>query len=256
MEIIKRQQTHFMRNERVVLVTGVSSGIGLAQAQIFLQKGHSVIGLDLQIPPQTLLENCKFKFYEVDLSQSSQIYKVFESIGQAFPILDILCNTVGQLDQYVTIESMDENQWTQLFSVNLTSHFLITKLALPLLLKAPASRIINMTSIAGLVAGGGGIAYTTFKHGLVGFTKQLAYDYAHTGLRVNGIAPGAIDTPMNIKDFEENDGKMAQWVADQVPVKRWAQAEEVANLTFFLASDGADYIHGSILPLDGGWLVR
>lgn len=253
---INRYQTTFMRKQQVVLITGSSSGIGLAQAQAFLAQGHHVIGLDMAPAPHILLEEEGFDFYQIDLSQSGEIKAFFDQFGQKYEVLDVLCNTVGQLDDYANLDKMDEINWLHLFSVNLSSHFLVTKYALPFLLRAPAARIINMTSIAGLVAGGGGIAYTTFKHGLVGFTKQLAYDYAQTDIRINGIAPGAIDTPMNARDFEENEGQMAKWVAEQVPIHRWAQADEVAKLTLFLASDGADYVHGTILPLDGGWLVR
>ncbi len=103
------------------------------------------------------------------------------------------------------------------------------------MIRRKSGTIINMASIAGLVAGGGGIAYTSAKHAIVGFTKQLALDYAEQGIRVKGIAPGAIQTPMNAADFE-GEGEMAEWVANETPVKRWAQPEEVAELTLFLAS--------------------
>lgn len=115
--------------------------------------------------------------------------------------------------------------------------------------------IINMTSIAGLVAGGGGAAYTASKHGIIGYTKQLDYDYIRDGIRANAIAPGAIETPMNAADFA-GDGKMAKWVADETPAGRWAKPEEVADLTLFIASDKADYIHGAVIPIDGGWIMK
>ena len=106
-----------------------------------------------------------------------------------------------------------------------------------------------------MCAGGGGIAYTTAKHAIVGFTKQLALDVADQGISVKGIAPGAIQTPMNAADFA-GDGKMAQWVAEETPVKRWAQPEEVAALTLFLASPQASYLQGAIVPIDGGWTLK
>lgn len=99
------------------------------------------------------------------------------------------------------------------------------------------------------------IAYTTAKHAIVGFTKQLALDVADQGISVKGIAPGAIQTPMNAADFA-GDGKMAQWVAEETPVKRWAQPEEVAALTLFLASPQASYLQGAIVPIDGGWTLK
>ena len=133
--------------------------------------------------------------------------------------------------------------------------FLMSKYFLSFLRQQKASRLINMASIAGLTAGGGGVAYTASKHAVIGLTKQIAYDYSTDGLRANAIAPGAIQTAMTQSDFE-GDGSLAQWVADQTPVKRWAQAEEVAQLTLFLASDAADYIQGTVLPVDGGWMIR
>ena len=114
---------------------------------------------------------------------------------------------------------------------------------------------INMSSIAGLVGGGGGVAYTAAKHAVIGLTKQLDLDYAAKGIRANALAPGAINTPMNAADFA-GDGKMAAWVAQETPAKRWAKPEEVAQLSLFLASDAADYIHGTVIPIDGGWLRK
>ncbi|MBU5583924.1 SDR family NAD(P)-dependent oxidoreductase, partial [Enterococcus sp. S181_ASV_20] len=101
--------------------------------------------------------------------------------------------------------------WEKILDTNLKSMFILTKLLLPELLENRGT-VINMASIAGLVAGGGGIAYTTSKHAIVGFTKQLALDYATEGLHVNALAPGAIQTPMNQADFA-GDGQMAKWVA-------------------------------------------
>ena len=86
-------------------------------------------------------------------------------------------------------------------------------------------------------------------------TKQLAYDHGKDHISVKAIAPGAIQTPMNAADFA-GDGAMAQWVADETPVKRWAQAAEVAELTLFLASEKSSYLHGAIVPFDGGWTIK
>ena len=170
--------------------------------------------------------------------------------------IDILINTAGILDGYAPTLETTEDQWDKIFDTNLKSIFRITNLILPQMLENGHGTIVNMASIAGMVAGGGGAAYTAAKFGIIGYTKQLDYDYAAKGIRANCIAPGAIETPMNAKDFEEDDGKMAKWVADQTPAKRWAQPEEVAALTMFLASPRADYIHGTAVPIDGGWLEK
>lgn len=112
-----------------------------------------------------------------------------------------------------------------------------------------------MTSIAGLVSGGGGAAYTASKHAVIGYTKQLSYDYCTEGIRVNALAPGAIQTPMNAADFE-GAGEMAKWVENNTPARRWAMPEEVANVTLFIASNAADYMHATVIPIDGGWMNK
>ena len=149
----------------------------------------------------------------------------------------------------------DEALWDRIFAVNVKSMYRLTQLLLPEMLQRTSGTIINMASIAGYVAGGGGVAYTSAKHAIIGFTKQLALDYASQGICVKGIAPGAIQTPMNTADFA-GDGKMAEWVANETPVKRWAKPEEVAELTLFLATPQASYIQGAIVPIDGGWLLK
>lgn len=166
-----------------------------------------------------------------------------------------MLNTAGILDEYQPLLETDEALWDRVFAVNVKSMFQLTHLILPDMLEEETGTIINMASIAGFVGGGGGIAYTSAKHAIVGFTKQLALDYASQGIRIKGIAPGAIQTPMNAADFAGN-GEMAEWVANETPVKRWAQPEEVAELTLFLATPQASYIQGTIIPIDGGWLLK
>ena len=111
-----------------------------------------------------------------------------------------------------------------------------------------------MCSIASSLAGGGGHAYTSSKHALAGFTKQLALDYAEAGIQIFGIAPGAVKTKMTAADFEP--GGLADWVAEKTPIKRWIEPEEVAELTLFLASGKAQSMQGEIVKIDGGWSLK
>lgn len=242
-----------------VCVSGVSSGIGAAQAAAFLKAGHRLFGIDRQETPAVIklsqVYPKQFYFKQADLSSIEEVNEAIETFNQHFTCLHVLCNTAGRLDQFLPLDQTSPELFDQILKTNLYSMFYLTKGLLPLLLAQKSSRLINMASIAGLGAGGGGIAYTASKHAIIGFTKQMAYDYAKHGLRANAIAPGAIATPMNAADFE-GDHPMAQWVCEQTPNQRWAAPEEVAQLTLFLASDGGDYIQGSVLPIDGGWMNR
>ena len=242
---------------KVVFVTGAASGIGAAQAQAFLANGARVFAFDQQ---KQRLEELQKNFPEQlayfigDVRDKQNLQEARQKCHELFGTVDILLNTAGVLDDYLPLHETEEELWDRIWETNVKSMFTLTKLLLPELL-ANRGTVINMASIAGLVAGGGGIAYTTSKHAIVGFTKQLALDYAAKELHVNAIAPGAINTPMNQADFA-GDGQMAKWVAEETPVKRWADPQEVAYATLFLASDEARYMQGNILPIDGGWLLK
>lgn len=229
-----------------VLVTGAASGIGQAQAQAFMQAGAEVIGVDLQE------FTADFRTIVCDVSSAEKVAQLAAQVGE----IDILLNTAGQLDDYRTMEDTDFSLWKKILATNLDSMFLMTSAFLPQMKQKKSGVIINMASVAGLVAGGGGIAYTASKHAIVGLTKQLALDEAQHGIQVAGIAPGAIDTPMNAKDFTENNGEMAKWVAEETPAKRWAKPQEVADLTLFLASPESSYLAGAVVPIDGGWTIK
>ena len=254
---VNTQSKHRLNNPLTVLITGANSGIGLAQVHAFLDQGHQVIALDRNVSVLEKLSISKdvLWYARLDVSNASEVARVVEEAVAYFGKIDIVCNTAGILDDFHTLEDTTLEEWHSVLSVNISGMFYVAKATVPHLIQRPASRMINMASIAGLTAGGGGVAYTTAKHAVVGLTKQLAYDMAQTSLRVNAIAPGAIQTAMTQHDFEQG-AEMAQWVANQVPVKRWAQAEEVAQLTLFLASDASEYMTGTVIPLDGGWLIR
>lgn len=244
--------------EKVVFVTGVASGIGYAQAKAFLEQGAQVFGLDQQNGGMGELSTSypeSFMYYLGDITKKEVLLEAVETCHRHFGEVEILLNTAGILDDYHPLLETDEELWDRIFAVNVKSMYRLTQLLLPGMLQRTSGTIINMASIAGYVAGGGGVAYTSAKHAIIGFTKQLALDYATQGICVKGIAPGAIQTPMNAADFA-GDGEMAEWVANETPVKRWAKPEEVAELTLFLATPQASYIQGAIVPIDGGWLLK
>lgn len=230
---------------KTVLVTGVSSGIGRAQAQLFLENGWRVYGVDQSKKPNLTGD---FHFLQQDLTLALQ------SVFNWCPQVDVLCNTAGVLDDYKPLLEQSAQEIQEIFEINYVTPVELTRYYLTQMLKKQSGIIINMCSIASSLAGGGGHAYTSSKHALAGFTKQLALDYAEQGVQVFGIAPGAVKTSMTAADFEP--GGLAQWVADETPIKRWIEPEEVAELTLFLASGKAQPMQGEIVKIDGGWSLK
>ncbi|HEL0006006.1 3-oxoacyl-ACP reductase [Streptococcus equi subsp. zooepidemicus] len=228
-----------------VLITGVSSGIGLAQARLFLKNGFAVYGVDKAKKPDL---SGNFQFLQLDIT--GDLPELFEAV----PRVDVLCHTAGVLDAYKPLLDTTQADFEALFQVNFFAAVRITRHYLTQMLAAQSGIIINMCSIASFMAGGGGAAYTSSKHALAGFTRQLALDYAKAGIQVFGIAPGAVQTAMTATDFEP--GGLAQWVADETPIGRWLRAEEIAELTMFLASGKASAMQGEIVKIDGGWSLK
>ncbi len=233
-------------SQKTVLVTGAASGIGKAQCEAFLELGATVIGVDCQ---PTTLQHSRFYFHSCDITDETQVQEL------ARYEVDILCNTAGVLDDFLPSLDTSLAVFDHIMAVNVRGTFLVTNTLLPQMIERKNGVILHMASIASVIPGGGGAAYTMSKHAILGYMKQLVYDYGHDGIRINAIGPGAVNTPMNAADFE-GDGALAKAVAKQVPQQRYAEPKEVAHLTVFLASDEAQYICGDFIPIDGGWVNR
>ncbi|GLB80201.1 3-oxoacyl-ACP reductase [Streptococcus alactolyticus] len=229
-----------------VLITGVSSGIGLAQARLFLKNGCAVYGVDKSEAPDIQEEN--FHFLQLDIT--GNLAALFDVV----PDVDILCNTAGILDAYKPLLAISDDEIADVFQTNFFATVAITRHYLAKMVERQAGIIINMCSIASFMAGGGGAAYTASKHALAGFTRQLALDYAKDKVQVFGIAPGAVKTAMTASDFEP--GGLADWVAQETPIGRWSSPDEIAELTGFLASGKASSMQGEIVKIDGGWSLK
>ncbi|MVX59307.1 3-oxoacyl-ACP reductase [Streptococcus danieliae] len=230
---------------RKVLITGVSSGIGLAQARAFLELGDQVYGLDQKLAPDLPGD---FHFLQVDLTQDLEA--VFSWVDQ----VDVLLLTAGILDAYTPLLEMSRELWDRIYETNVRVPMEMSRFYLNKMVSVGAGVIITMCSIASHIAGGGGAAYTSSKHALMGLTKQMALDYAGSGVQIFGIAPGAVQTGMTQADFEP--GGLAEWVAQETPIQRWTQPEEVADLTVFLASGKMASMQGAIVTIDGGWTLK
>jgi 3-oxoacyl-[acyl-carrier protein] reductase len=192
---------------------------------------------------------------QVDVSSADSVAVAATRTHELVGDPTVLMNNAGVLDAYAPILDTDEDLWERIIGVNLTGIYRVTRALLPAMLAAGGGSIVNTASIAALVAGGGGTAYTASKHGVLGLTRQLAFDYGRQGIRVNAICPGAVETGMTRQLFADGDAAVMESV-NSVPAGRHAQPEELADLALFLASEDSSFCHGAAFVADGGWTIR
>ena len=246
---------------RVALVTGAGSGMGRAMVRRFYDEGATVVAVDIR--PDAVKETIadlgddkRGLAVPADVSSNDDAERVLGDVVARFGRLDVLCNNAGVLDDYTPAGETSLELWHRVIGVNLTGPFLWSRAAVPQMTKQGKGVIVNTASISSFVAGGGGAAYTSSKHGVLGLTRQLAFDYGKKGIRVNAICPGAIHTGMtgHLLTPEGRNPHVDAAVAG-TPAGRWGKPEEIANVALFLASDEADFIHGAAFTIDGGWLL-
>lgn len=221
----------------------------------FAQEGATVFMADLDVKAgrETVAGICKEGgkafFVRCDVSKISQVRHVVKQAGKNGRI-DILCNNAAYIAKvWHAAADAPESEWKKCFEVSLlgTQHF--TQAVLPCMLKAGAGSIINISSVQGLVAGRNSAAYTTVKHGLIGFTRSVAYDFGPQNIRCNAICPGAIKTRISPAAGSE----LHQRQISKTFLGRVGEPREVASAAVFLASEESSYITGAVLAVDGGW---
>ncbi|MFB2599637.1 SDR family NAD(P)-dependent oxidoreductase [Herbiconiux sp. P17] len=245
---------------RTAVVTGAGSGMGRAIAQRFAAEGGVVAALDLDLAAAEATASSiaqaggSAHAVQVDVSNGRSVTEAISQSVSSLGRIDVLANIAGILDGYAPILDTSEELWDRILGVDLKGVFLVTKAALPTMLEGGGGTIVNMASIAGFVARGGGVAYTSAKHGVIGLTKQMAADYGLQGVRVNAICPGAVETAMTKQILEDGEAAVIESI-NAVPAGRHAQPEEIANLALFLANDESSFVHGAAYVIDGGWTV-
>jgi NAD(P)-dependent dehydrogenase (short-subunit alcohol dehydrogenase family) len=241
-------------SHKVALVTGAARGIGLAVAKRFLAEGWRVALLDilgdvLEKSVAGLNEADATLALTCDVSDTDAVASALAKIERRFGRLDALINNAGVAVFTPVMETSDAD-WERVLAVNLTGPFLCTKAAVPLMRKHGGGAIVNITSISGLRASTLRSAYGTSKAGLAHLTKQLAVELAELGIRVNGVAPGPVDTAMA---KAVHSAEIRADYHDAIPLNRYGLEEELAEAVYFLCSGRASYITGQILAVDGGF---
>jgi meso-butanediol dehydrogenase/(S,S)-butanediol dehydrogenase/diacetyl reductase len=233
---------------KVAIVTGGSSGIGAAVAQAFAKAGATVLSADIADPGE---QPTGTGFRRCDVGDQSDVEALFVHCRDVYGPPDVVFHAAGIGGGAAPLADYDVQKWDRVMRVNVRGSFLVLRTAIPLMLAGGGGSIVLTSSVGGSIAPPMTGAYSVSKAAVAMLVKQAAADYAARGIRVNGVAPGVIDTPMVAAMTPE----MREHVCAQVPQARLGQPEEVAAAVMFLASDAASYINGVILPVDGARLA-
>lgn len=245
------------------LVTGGSSGIGAAIVKALAASGaHVAIGASRRVEQaRQMAETIRAgggtaTAIAADLAHAENCQRLVDEAVSALGGLDILIHSAGiDVTQTASLHETPDETWDQMLAIHLTAAFHISKRAIPALLKNPASSVLFVGSVAGIVAWEGDVAYNVAKAGLHHLARCIAADYSKQGLRANAIAPGVIDTPLTrgyASGMPGGEAEGMKVLAGLHPVGRYAAVEEVASAAVYLVSDQASFITGTVLPIDGG----
>ena len=242
-----------MFKEKVAVVTGGASGIGLATTKKLLSEGANVVILDLKMDEEiinSLGENVLY--LKCDVSNEENVKNCIEEIIKKFDHIDYLVANAGIGGSASKPHEVSMDEWNKVISVNQTGIFLLNKYVINEMLKSGKGAVVNTSSMYGLVGSTTSFAYSASKGAINQMTRSLALTYARENIRVNAIAPGYVDTPI-LSMVPDN---IKEAMGNELPIGRLGKDTEIANLICYLLSDDASFITGAIIPIDGGFTAK
>jgi len=250
----------FSLKNKKALVTGCSKGIGLTIAKSLAEYGADIIGVSRSMQPsgsevENLVKSANRNFYpyQCDFSYRSSVYEFLNQVTTDHPKIDILINNAGTIRRNPIVDHSDA-LWDEVIQTNLSSQFIITREIGKTMLSHGNGKIIF---IASLLSFQGGIlvpGYAASKGGILSLIKSFANEWAAKGININGIAPGYIATENT--EALRNDPERSTSILSRIPAGRWGTQDDLAGAAIFLASAASDYVNGSIITVDGGWMGR
>jgi 3-oxoacyl-[acyl-carrier protein] reductase len=244
-------------NRQTALITGASRGIGAAIAERFATLGMNVVIHYLHsheaandVARRCLALGANAMTISADIRSAEQIERMKEKLEKRDLIPNILVNNAG-ISHFGLLSDLSEDEWDDVMNVNLKGTFLCTKAFMPAMVSARYGRIINVSSVWGMSGASCEVAYSTAKGGLNAFTKALAKELAPSGVTVNAVAPGAVQTDM----MASFDGEEIAALQNEIPAGRLGQPDEIASLVYFLALPESGYITGQVISPNGGWVT-
>jgi 3-oxoacyl-[acyl-carrier protein] reductase len=243
--------------KKTVLITGSSRGIGRAMAQVFAWNDYNVVINYVQaereareLEQKLIKQGCNVFVCRADVTKKEQVTAMIATGEKLFGSIDLLINNAG-ISQFKLFTEVSEAEWEMMLNTHLKGMFNCCQAVLPQMIRRKKGKIINISSIWGLIGASCEVPYSTAKAGMIGFTKALAKEVGPSGIRVNCIAPGIVKTEMN-EGLTESEKKQLR---EETPLLRFGRPEEIAHLALYLASPEADFITGQVISPNGGFVI-
>jgi 2-dehydro-3-deoxy-D-gluconate 5-dehydrogenase len=244
---------------KLAVITGARRGIGLAVAESLAVAGADIIAVSANMEPEGEVADRVGKAgrgctcLRVDFSNRAEVAELASTLAEADRVPDILVNNAGTIARAPATAYTDED-WDRVLEVDLSSHFVLTRAVGAAMLRRGSGKVIFTASLLSFQGGINVAAYTAAKSAIAGLTKALANEWAAGGVNVNAIVPGYVSTD-NTQALRDDAQRNAA-ILDRIPAGRWGQPEDFGGPAVFLASAASEYVHGALIPVDGGWLGR